>query len=171
MGGQMDFFRIALIELKARKRKKIPEIAKAAGVSTRHIQGVLSNREMKGMGPAAQLSVAEFFKISLEEMISLGMSLSKKASDGGEEIFEPPEKEDHGEYHQKLNRILKNKKYSTAIIHNLDAFDNAAEGDEEMKRMEEKMERMEKMLEVLLERSESKNILEDDKKRDRAANE
>jgi len=171
MGGQMDFFRIALIELKARKRKKIPEIAAAAGVSTRHIQGVLSNKEKKGLGPAAQLSVAEFFKIDLEEMISLGMSISKKFSPEEEKTFEIAEKEEHSEHHRKLKKILENPKYRSAIIHNLEAFGSAAEGDEEMNKMQEEMREMKEMLKLLLERSVSKEHAEDDKKRDRAANE
>lgn len=74
------------------------------------------------------------------------------------------------DYHKKLSKILQNPKYRSAIIHNLEAFGNAAESDEEMNRMEEKMERMEKMLQVLLERTELKDTTESHQKREANSN-
>jgi len=76
-----ELFRLGLVEMKRRKRAKIEEIAKACGVTPRHIQGVLSPKEKKGLGRDAQTKVAGFFGMSPADMLSLGMKLSQQ--DGG----------------------------------------------------------------------------------------
>jgi hypothetical protein len=75
MNTTTEVFRAALVELKLRSNAKIPDIAKAAGVSTRHIQGVLSEKEKKGLGAAAQYQVAAFFGMRVTEMMALGERL------------------------------------------------------------------------------------------------
>jgi hypothetical protein len=65
----VELFRLGILRLKAKYRPTIEEMAKAAGVSSRHIQGFLSDKERKGLGRRAQHDLAAFFGLSVHDII------------------------------------------------------------------------------------------------------
>jgi hypothetical protein len=77
-----------------------------------------------------------------------------------------------GIYHGKLARIFKNKKFASAITHNLDAFDAAIDGDEEMAGLREEMAEIKKILMEMQEQQKAdKEFAVPDKKRAAQSNE
>jgi SOS-response transcriptional repressor LexA len=67
----MELFRLGVSYLKAKYRVKIREMADAAGVTTRHIQGFLSDRERKRLGREAQQKLADFLGHSIKEILAM----------------------------------------------------------------------------------------------------
>jgi hypothetical protein len=67
-----DQFRTALSFLKANKRLTIAELAKMGGCSSRHIQGILSEKERKGAGRTVGHHIAAALGFSYEDMLTLG---------------------------------------------------------------------------------------------------
>lgn len=67
-----ELYRSALVYLKKKNRCTIAELAKAANCSTRHIQGVLSEVEKKGLGSESGQMLAEKFGLSYKDFLSLG---------------------------------------------------------------------------------------------------
>lgn len=72
-----EHFRLALKHHKDRSGAKIEQIAEACGKSARQVQGVLSDKERKGLGGTARLKVAEFFGTTYQEMLALGEALAR----------------------------------------------------------------------------------------------
>lgn len=77
MRDEREDFRLSLVYLKGKERLKITEIAKVAGCTPRHIQGVLSDKEKKGLGRGASQRVSELFGFSYRDMLSMGERIAK----------------------------------------------------------------------------------------------
>jgi len=67
-----DQFRSALSFLKANKRLTIADLAEMGGCSSRHIQGILSEKERKGAGRTVGHHLSAALGVSYENMLSLG---------------------------------------------------------------------------------------------------
>ena len=81
MENYRESFRQALIFLKKFSGRTLAEIAKAGDCTTRHIQGVLSDKERKGLGVSAGHRVADLFGLSYEDMLTLGKMI-REGQDG-----------------------------------------------------------------------------------------
>lgn len=79
MSRAKEQFRAALIILKKKNKKKFWQIAEAAGVSERHIQGVVSAKERKGLGARAAEAVAHLFGLTYAEMLEIGEAFLPQA--------------------------------------------------------------------------------------------
>ena len=87
-----DQFRSALSFLKVTKRLTIANLAEMGGCSSRHIQGILSEKEQKGAGRTVGHHLSAALGISYEDMLSLGRWIidGKSATDWQPSITKIP---------------------------------------------------------------------------------
>lgn len=70
-------FRVAFDYLRTINKTELKLVADACGCSKRHIQGILSEKERKGVSRAFAVGISNFFNLDYEDFISLGRWILK----------------------------------------------------------------------------------------------
>ena len=72
MENPKELYRLALKSLFEKNGTQVRTLAERVGCTTRHIHGILSEKERKGAGDRLGQDIAEFYHVSFSQMLDLG---------------------------------------------------------------------------------------------------